>query len=56
MCLAVSIPPYSILVAVKRKYESERRSLKDAEAGDSHRIDRIKKAKYEQRKLRVSVS
>ena len=38
------------LVAVKRKYQTDRRTLKE---GDEFRIRRVKKAKYDQRKIRV---
>ena len=41
---------YLVLVAVRRKYDNERRLLKDAEKGDEFRCRRVKKAKYEQRK------
>lgn len=40
-------------MAVKRKYESERRFFKEGFKGDDFRSDRIKKAKYNQRKQRV---
>ena len=43
----------TILVAVKRKYESERRLFNENQKGDDIKIDRLKKAKYEQRKQRV---
>lgn len=42
-------------MAVKRKYESERRTFKEAEAGNVQRKNRAKKVKYDQRKLRVSI-
>lgn len=46
----------SIIVAVKRKYESERRLLRESELDeyDDLKSRRLKKAKYEQRKQRVS--
>jgi mannitol-specific phosphotransferase system IIBC component len=44
------------LVAVKRKYEAERRNLKESDKGESFKSDRIKKAKYDQRKKRVRSS
>lgn len=46
----------SILVAVKRKYEAERRTLKELDRGESFKKDRTKKAKYDQRKKRVCLS
>ena len=42
------------LVAVKRKYELQRRQWKEDQDGDEIRSKRIKKAKYDQRKVRVS--
>ena len=40
-------------VAVKRKYEADRRALKESEKGGNLKEKRVKKAKYDQRKLRV---
>ena len=48
MCLL-----YAITVAVKRKYEADRRALKESEKGGNLKEKRVKKAKYDQRKLRV---
>ena len=41
-------------MAVKRKYQNDRRITKEAAKGDDFRDKRVKKAKYEQRKQRVS--
>ena len=41
-------------MAVKRKYECERRSFKESSKGDSFKSERVKKAKYDRRKQRVS--
>ena len=41
-------------MAVKRKYESERRTQKEQEKGNDVKSQRVKKARYDQRKLRVS--
>lgn len=38
-------------MAVKRKYELERRMWKENKEGEESRAKRIKKAKYDQRKL-----
>ena len=42
------------VVAVKRKYELERQMWKENKEGEESRAKRIKKAKYDQRKIRVS--
>lgn len=42
-----------IIVAIKRKYEAERRALKESDKGETFKRDRTKKAKYDQRKKRV---
>ena len=45
---------FCILVeAMKRKYESERRLFNESQKGNDIKSDRLKKAKYEQRKQRV---
>jgi hypothetical protein len=41
-------------VAVRRKYENDRRFLKESEKGEEFKSRRVRKAKYEQRKQRVS--
>ena len=41
------------LVAVKRKYENDRRFLKESEKGEEFKSRRVRRAKYEQRKQRV---
>ena len=41
-------------MAVKRKYENDRRFVKESEKGEDFRSRRVKRAKYEQRKQRVS--
>lgn len=42
-------------VAVKRKYESDRRLFNDASKGEDFQSERIKKAKYGRRKQRVRI-
>ena len=44
----------SCIVAVKRKYESERRFFKESNKGDGYKLEKVKKAKYDRRKQRVS--
>ena len=41
-------------MAVRRKYENDRRSLKESEKGEEFKSRRVRRAKYEQRKQRVS--
>ena len=44
-----------IIVTIKRKYESERWQFNEMSRGDNFRKQRNKKAKYGQRKHRVSI-